>query len=122
MLNSEDAEFLARCLPFWKDLSNGQRQKVLSGTGLYRGGRKSYAFRNAGECAGLMLVKTGQVRAFITSEDGKEIGLYRLLPMDICIMSASCMLKNINFDIRLEFEKDTELLILPTPVYEQINE
>lgn len=121
MLDSENAKFMMRCLPFWNDLSEAQRQTVLSNAGFYRFDKKSYSVRNADECVGLMLVKTGQLRAFITSEDGKEISLYRLLPMDICIMSASCMLKNINFDIHLEFERDSELLILPTPVFEKIN-
>ena len=32
------------------------------------------------DCVGLLLVKSGRLRVFILSEDGREITLYRLLP------------------------------------------
>jgi CRP/FNR family transcriptional regulator len=74
-----------------------------------------------GECNGLVIVRNGQIRAFITSADGKEVTLYRLLSNDICIMSASCVLKNINFTVSLEIEKDCEVYILPANIFDKIN-
>lgn len=122
MLDQENSAFLSDCLPFWKDLSEEQRLSVIRNTRYRMYEKDAFHIRSAEECAGLVIVKSGQLRAFITSEDGKEISLYRLLPMDICIMTASCMLKNLNFEINLELEKKSELLILPTPVFEKISE
>jgi CRP/FNR family transcriptional regulator len=57
----------------------------------------------------------------MTSEDGKEMTLYRLLPQDVCIMTAACMLKNVNFDIFLEAEKACALIVIPTNIYEALD-
>lgn len=60
------------------------------------------------------------MRAYIVSETGKEITLYRLLERDICIFSASCMLRNISFEIQVEAEKDTEAFLIPSSVYQDL--
>jgi len=73
-------------------------------------------------CIGLLVICSGQLRAFIVSDEGKEITLYRLFERDICLFSASCMINSIQFDITLEAEKDTELWIVPAEVYKMIME
>ena len=69
---------LAEYFPVWKDLTLKQQErlsaavsarKAAAGT-LLRGGDEA--------CLGLVLVRTGQLRAYILSEDGREITIYRL--------------------------------------------
>ncbi len=74
------------------------------------------------DCTGLLLVKSGQLRAYILSDEGREITLYRLFDRDICLFSASCMLRSVQFDITIEAEKDTSLWIVPPEVYREIME
>jgi CRP/FNR family transcriptional regulator len=76
---------------------------------------------NSDNCAGLFLIRSGQVRAYIVSESGKEITLYRLFERDVCIFSASCMMKNIAFDIFIEVEKDTEAYLIPTAAFRKLS-
>ncbi len=66
--------------------------------------------------------ETGQLRAYILSDEGREITLYRLFDRDICLFSASCMLRSVQFDITIEAEKDTSLWIVPPEVYREIME
>ncbi len=73
-------------------------------------------------CTGLLAVRDGLVRAFITSSDGREISLYRLLEGDICLFSASCMLHSVQFDISIEAEEDTDLWIIPPEQYRKLME
>lgn len=73
-------------------------------------------------CAGLVLIIEGQLRAFTLSDDGREITLYRLFDRDTCLFSASCMLNSIQFDIVLSAEKDTKALIIPSDTYKGIME
>ncbi|HBR31115.1 MAG TPA: Crp/Fnr family transcriptional regulator, partial [Clostridiales bacterium] len=47
----------------------------------------------------MMVVKSGSLRAYILSDEGRDITLYRLFKGDICILSASCVLKYITFDV-----------------------
>ena len=67
-----------------------------------------------------MVVVSGQLRVYIVSDSGKEVTLYRLLDRDICLFSASCAMKNISFEVFVEAEKDSEILLLPTPVYQEL--
>lgn len=108
-------------IPFWKKLTKAQQQQLEQAVTVrdYRQGENIH--RGAEKCTGFLLVKSGQVRAFILSESGKEITLYRLFERDVCIFSASCIMKNINFDIYLEAEHDTRILLIPTSVYNELN-
>jgi len=72
------------------------------------------------DCTGLLLVRSGQLRAFILSQDGREITIYRLFERDLCLFSASCMMRSIQFDITIEVEKDNELWVIPADTYKQI--
>ena len=74
------------------------------------------------DCTGLLLVKSGQLRAYILSDEGREITIYRLFDRDICLFSASCIMRSIQFDVTIEAEKDTELWIIPAETYKSIME
>jgi len=65
-------------------------------------------------CDGLMKVKSGSLRVFMQSESGKEITLYRLYKNDTCVMSASCLLNNMDVDFLIEAETETIVILLPT--------
>jgi len=120
-LTSADERFLSETLSFWKDLTQGQkdnlkqiivRKQFVAGEAMHSGSEN---------CSGLFLLHTGQVRAYIISETGKEITLYRLFERDVCIFSASCMMKNISFDIFVEVEKETEAYLIPTAVFRKLS-
>nr|WP_304975062.1 Crp/Fnr family transcriptional regulator [uncultured Acetatifactor sp.] len=74
------------------------------------------------DCTGLLLIKSGQLRVYILSDEGREITLYRLFELDMCLFSASCMLRSIQFDVTIAAEKDTEFWVVPTEVYKGILE
>ena len=106
--------------PVWDQLKDEQKRfleesvikrDVLKGSVLHRGDE---------DCDGLYLVQSGQLRAYIISDEGKELTLYRLFEMDMCLFSASCMLSNIQFEIIIESEKDTTLFIIPVLAYQKL--
>ncbi len=71
-------------------------------------------------CLGLIAVNKGSLKAFISSDSGKQITLYKLYEGDICLFTAACKMKNIHFDINLICEEDCEILLLPVDLYEEI--
>lgn len=119
MVNT-DINFIEDVFPIWDKLENSHkvliknsiRQKTFSKTELLHQGLE--------QCSGLYIVKSGQLRAYIISDTGKEITLYRLFERDICLFSASCIMKNINFDIHIQAETDTTAILIPTPVYQDL--
>ena len=106
----------------WNRLTDRQ-QAVLSGSVFSRKVPKGDVIHNGdADCTGLLLVRSGQLRAFILSQDGREITLYRLFERDLCLFSASCMMRSIQFEVTIEAEKDTELWVIPAETYRQVME
>lgn len=106
--------------PIWNQLSPEHQEQIRS-TMVTRSVSKGTIVHNgSADCTGLFLIKTGQLRAYILSDEGREITLYRLFDRDICLFSASCMLRSIQFEVFIEAEKDTEMWLLPVFIYKQI--
>ncbi len=110
----------ASCFPIWNKLTPEQQRhisamsefrKVKAGTVLHDGSR---------DCLGLLLMRSGQLRAYILSDEGREITINRFFEMDICVFSASCVMPNMQFDIVVEAEKDSELWIIPACLYRNL--
>lgn len=114
--------FLQESLPFWKNLNENQKNLLLNSSFLKTFLKNTILSGNNNECTGFLIVKSGQLRIYSNSDNGKEITLYRLLDFDSCIFSASCMLKNINFDISISFEKDSEVIIIPSDIFNNLSE
>jgi len=72
------------------------------------------------ECTGLVMVLHGRLRIYIVSDAGKEITLYRLFERDVCILSASCLIRNITFDVHVQTETEAVVLRIPTDTYQRL--
>ncbi|WP_425754932.1 Crp/Fnr family transcriptional regulator [Ihubacter sp. rT4E-8] len=108
--------------PIWDKLTPDLQKKITDNL-TSRTVQKGTVIHNGSiDCTGLILIKTGQLRAYILSDEGREITLYRLFDRDLCLFSASCMMRSIQFEIIIESEKDTTFWIIPTDVYKQIME
>lgn len=107
-------------LPVWNKLEENQ-QRILSESAFDRKYLKGDILHNGNyECQGLFCVRSGQIRAFIVSSEGREITLYRLFERDICLFSASCILNSIQFSVIISAEKDSEITVIPSDVYKEI--
>ena len=108
--------------PVWDKLTKQQQDRLL-GSLITRSVKKGTVLHNGSmDCTGLLLIQSGQLRAYMLSEEGREITLYRLFDMDMCLFSASCIMRSIQFEVTIEAEKDTDLWIIPAEVYRGIME
>ena len=106
--------------PVWTQLGARQREELCA-SAVARNVKKGSALHSgSSECTGLLLVREGQLRAYILSDEGREVTLYRLFDRDICLFSASCIMRSIQFEIMIEAEKDTSLWVIPAEVYQGI--
>lgn len=108
--------------PIWDKLTAAQQQKISESITSRRVPKGTVIHNGNLDCIGLLLIQTGQLRAFILSEEGREITIYRLFDMDLCLFSASCIMNSIQFEVVIEAEKDTDLWIIPPYIYKQIME
>ena len=97
-------ELLQRSFPFWDGLSREKK------TRLHFGG---------GECAGVQIIEKGRARIFITSPNGGDITLFRLMDGDVSILSAACMLNGMDIELDMEMETDCTYTI-PKRVYKKL--
>ena len=113
---------LAQYFPVWDQLTLEQRETLLGAASRQSVKKGTVLHNGSADCTGLLLVCSGQLRAYILSDEGREITLYRLFEMDICLFSASCMMHSIQFDITIEAERDTDFWLIPTEVYKRMME
>lgn len=111
---------LAQYFPIWNQLTPEEQNKLES-SAIQRTPEKGAVLHNGSAgCEGLFVVCSGQLRVYILSETGKEVTLYRLFERDICLLSASCMMTSLQFDVTVEVEKDARLWMIPVSTYKEI--
>lgn len=118
---NESKIFFEKALPFWNKITEKEQKIILDNCSL----KKFLAgenIHNSTVCTGVIIVKTGLVRVYMLSSEGKEITLYKLNPYEVCVLSASCILTNINFDIFVDAEKDSDVYIINPYKYKEIKD
>ena len=108
--------------PIWEKLEPAQQNRLLDSLIARKVEKGTVIYNGSMDCTGLLVVESGQLRAYILSDEGREITLYRLFDRDICLLSASCMIRSIRFDVTVVAEKDTRLWIIPAEVYKGVME
>lgn len=106
--------------PIFNKLTNEEQSTLINNATLRKIPKGTLLHNGSDDCLGLLLVKKGQLRAYIYSDEGREVTVYRLFERDMCIFSASCMLRSIQFDITIKAEKDTEAWLIPPDVYKKL--
>ena len=110
----------SQCFPIWNKLTADQQARLRSVTDLQKIPRGTVVHDGSPECKGMVLVKSGQLRAYLLSEEGREVTICRFFEMDICLFSASCVMPNMMFDVFIEAEKDTEIWVIPACLYQNL--
>lgn len=110
---------ISEFFPFWKELTSKQQQMLTDSARNREVKKGTVVYNGSSDCLGLLLVSSGQLRAYILSEEGREITIYRLFDRDTCMFSASCMLQNLQFDLTIEAEKDSSLWVIPPDVFQR---
>ena len=107
-------------LPFWDKLTQEQQQRV-SAVIQFRDVKKGTRIHDSSaECLGLVAVRSGQLRAYILSEDGREITISRLFEYDVSLLSASCVMPDMQFNVMIEAEKDTQFWSIPACLFKNL--
>ena len=110
----------SECFPIWNKLTRDQQTRLQSVTDLQKIKKGTVIHDGSPECKGMVVVKSGQLRAYLLNDEGREITITRFFEMDICLFSASCVMPNMMFDVFIEAEKDTEIWVIPACLYQNL--
>lgn len=106
--------------PFWDELSE-QDRAFLCERSLAMTYPKGANLHDSTECSGVFLVRSGCLRVYILSEDGKEITLYRLHAGEMCMLSASCVLQTVTFDVFVDAEENSECYVIGGAAFAEVS-
>ena len=116
MISKEDIKHLEKIFPFWLDMKQNDRAKIILSSRVLSL-KKNSIFFNSHELDGLLFLKSGKLRFFLSSLDARELPLYYLNNMEIEFF------ENFNdktistiLDIAFIVEKNSEILLIPYSV------
>ena len=106
--------------PFWEKLTDVEKSIIENAVYVEKYEKGMMMHRTDGSCKGLMTVLDGQLRTYILSEEGREVTLFRVNGEEVCVLSASCLMDTITFDVLIEATEETEVLVLPASTLNQV--
>ena len=116
MISKEDIKHLEKIFPFWLDINQNDRAKIIL-SGRILSLKKNAIFFNSHDLDGLLFLKSGRLRFFLSHLEARELPLYYLNNMEIEFFedfsdnSTSTIL-----DIAFIVEKNSEILLIPYSV------
>ena len=110
----------AEYLPFWNKLTAEQKQRIENVIEFRQIKKDTHIHDSSADCLGLVAVRSGQLRAYILSEDGREITISRLTQYDVSLLSASCVMPDMQFNVMIEAEKDSEFWSIPACLFKNL--
>ena len=113
---------LSEYLPFWNKLTGEQKNRLEAAAVSRSVAAGTVVHNGSADCLGLIVLERGQLRAYVLSDEGREITLYRLFERDMCLFSSSCMMQSIQFEITIAAEKDSRMWIIPPELYKGLME
>ena len=118
----EKQKVLAENYSFWPHLTEEEKNRLTENCMAKTYEKGEVIHRSEEQCKGAILLLDGQLRVYIVSEEGREITLFRIRAGESCVMSASCLLDSIAFDMMIEATQKTEALIIPVHVLHPVME
>ena len=113
----EHRDCLAKGFPFWNDLTPDEQDMLCRYTRPVHYAKGARVHSPLESCVGILLLRSGQLRAYLLSEDGRDVTLYRLFGGEVCILSASCVMDSVNIDLYIDAEEDTEAYCISAGVF-----
>lgn len=120
-MNCDFEAIFNKNFPFWDNLDKAEQEFICKNSTSVTFPKGANA-HDSSECSGFFFVKSGCLRVYIMSEDGKDITLYRLHSGDMCMLSASCVLQSITFDVFIDAEETTECVVISGPAFASVSE
>jgi CRP/FNR family transcriptional regulator len=120
MLNENERAFAEAYLDFYPKLGEDEKAKLWQAMTKARFPKGVSVRSRDSECLGVLLVHSGSLRAYIQSDDGREVTLYRLGPGEVCILSASCVLNSLDFEVSIDSDRDTEVFKIAIGAFNEL--
>ena len=113
----EELHICEAAQPFWQTLTEDQRRRFAAGlrTQTYR--RDGLVAGAGSDCLGVVFVRSGVLRISLLSVEGREAVISRIPAGEACLLTASCRIPAVTFDVQVQAETDCEADVLPAGLF-----
>ena len=70
-------------IPFWNQLTENQKDRMEAGAVQRKAAAGTLLQGSGSQCLGFVILRSGRLRVYILSDEGREITLYRLFERDM---------------------------------------
>jgi CRP/FNR family transcriptional regulator, anaerobic regulatory protein len=105
-------ESFLNIFPVFRKGPEGLLEELLSSSRRVSLSKNSRLYSEGDECPFIGFLLSGEIRVFKTSENGREITLYEVVPGETCILNASCILSNRSYPAEATVSLEGEILLL----------
>ncbi|MBO4563201.1 MAG: Crp/Fnr family transcriptional regulator [Clostridia bacterium] len=109
-------------LPFWAELTDEERRYAERNSAIRHAPKDTLLYSRDCACMGLVYVIKGSVRIYLLSPEGREITLFHVGAGEPCVLSASCVVRQIDFDTHMVTEEDSELVIMNAEAFGRLTD
>lgn len=120
MIDNKETKYLAEILPTWSQLTSSQKQMLVNNANVMKFSGHQTIHGKDDDCLGIFVVTKGRLRVYMLSEEGREVTLYYLEDNDVCVLSASCMLTSISFDVFIDAEVETTGILIDIKAFAKV--
>ena len=99
-------------LSFWNTLSEKEREVAKGGLTQRTYEKGTYILGFSDACLGMVYIRKGSIRVFITSEEGREVTLFHISEGECCVFSSACVIGGVTLDVQMVAESEVELLAI----------
>ena len=111
----------SEAFPFWNSITDEERNYICENS-IALTYPKGTTIHDGTECSGVFFVRSGSLRVYIMSDEGKTVTLYRLHKGDMCMLAASCVLQAVTFDVFIDAEENSECYIVGGTAFAEVSE
>ena len=116
MISKEDIKQLEVIFPFWFELNQNDRAKIILSSRVLSL-KKEAIFFNSHELDGLLFLKSGRLRFFLSSLDARDLPLYHLKETEVEFFEDfNNKLISPILDIAFVVERNSEVLLIPCSI------
>ena len=107
-------------LAFWPHLTAQEQQDLKDSVRRMDYDQGQLIRSSERDCLGALVIQQGVIRLSLTSEDGREATIARMTAGEVCVLTASCMLSAITFDVQVQAETASSALVIPVQLLSRL--
>ncbi|WP_280772057.1 Crp/Fnr family transcriptional regulator [Salipaludibacillus daqingensis] len=120
MINEHTLEKAQKLFPFFNEMT-GEEEKLTQNHMTFSQMEKDQILMGEGfHCLHIFFILKGVIRVYKLSEEGREITLYRMGEGETCLMTASCIMTDMEFNAMAQVEKDIEVVAVPAKIFKKL--